>query len=286
LSIIIYLYIIDKFLFTEKLKKLSRQKDKTKMNKRKVPIQSKYDIKNILKRANQSIELTKGILKFGSGNIIEDIRNSDSESLGRSDYARELYNEVVDGHFGDLEKIMLRAAAAELAQGGNCHESAALVFVYLMKITNGLRIQICRIKMLENTQDFHVFVRILTENTSPIIVDEWGEKQALTLNQWSDKDREKDIIIIHEEITNESNLLYEKSKEIIVNTKVYIEKNIELLDYYKSINYPNNESMNEENEYELTLKHPLKTNDDLTFLEEDKYIGRRLKRAYNDPVLK
>lgn len=215
---------------------------------------------------DDSIAKTKKILKYGAGNIIEDILKSESESLGRCDYAREMYNEVENQNSSELEKIMLRAASAKIARGGNCHESAALVFAHLMKNTKEFKVQICRQKMMENDDDYHVFNRILHKEKSFIIVDEWGTNAKSYLEKQITNKNE--IIIIHEQITNGNDNIFLKSQEILKRTNSYESKEWVIKD---------NKGV---------IGDLFKTNDNLTYLEEDKYIGARLKRAYNDPGLK
>lgn len=228
-------------------------------------MESDSHAQSVLKIADESIILTKQILKFGSGNIIEDIRKTDSQSLGRSDYAREMCSEVITNSLSELEKTMLRAAAAKIAQGGNCHESAAIVFANLISMTKKLRIQMCRKKMIENHQDYHVFVRIVSNNHAPIIVDEWGSNSKAALSCDDDED---EIIIIYEEVTTGDNELLEESDNLLKATESYIYKQLQIKNHKGSIN-------------EL-----FKTHDNLEYLEEDKYIGARMQRAYNDPGLK
>lgn len=221
------------------------------------------DIQNLLKLADDSIASAKKILKFGLGNIIEDIRRTNSQSLGRSDYARELYYEVFNTDLPELEKTMLRAAAAKVAQGGNCHEAASIVFANLMSTTNNVRIQLCRKKMRENPQDYHVFVRIVIDINIHIIVDEWGSNSKAFLSDYM----EEEVIIIHEEIGCGDNKLLQKSELVIRKTDLYRRKQLQI------------------NSSKGSSDKLFKTNDDLQYLEKDKYIGARMKRAYNDPGL-
>lgn len=221
---------------------------------------------DILNLANEAIQRTKAILKFGSGNIIEDILRSESQSLGRSDYARELYQEAAGKHLTEIEKTFLRAAASKLAQGGNCHESASLVFADLTENTNNLKIQICRQKMLENVQDFHVFVQIVSDIHPTIIVDEWGSnRKAVVATEYNINKNE--ILIICEATTSNSNELISHSESVIKETTCYKDKERRI------------------KRCRGNLRKIFKTNDNLQYLAEDKYIGKRMKRAYNDPGL-
>lgn len=222
-------------------------------------------VQNLLKVADASIANTKQVLKFGLGNIIEDIRRSNSQSLGPSDFAREIYAEAVKNDSTELEKTMLRATASKIAQGGNCHEAASLVFANLMSMIDNITIQLCRKKMDENPQDYHVYVRIVSDKHDPIIVDEWGSNSKAFLSNYDDDD---EVIVMHEEVTNSKNKLLRKSEFLIKKTDSYKYKQRQI----KSSNGSSDQLF--------------ETSDNLQYLEEDKYIGVRMIRAYNDPGLK
>ncbi len=226
-----------------------------------------FQYTDILNLANEAIQRTKAILKYGSGNIIEDILKSKSQSLGRSDYARDLYEEAASTNLSELDKTFLRAAAAKIAKGGNCHESASLVFADLMTTTNNLKIQLCRQKMLENAQDYHVFVQIVLDNHPIIIVDEWGSNRkaffACNINE-----NENEILIICEARTSNCIKLLKGSESLVKATDRYKYKQRQIKDC--------------NGDTDMLFE----TYDDLRFLEQDKYIGGRMKRAYNDPGLK
>jgi hypothetical protein len=227
-------------------------------------MKSDIHLQHILKIADDSIILTKQILKFGAGNIIEDILKTHSQSLGRSDYANNMFFEAYSKDISKLEKITLRAAATKIAQGGNCHESASLVFANLMSNTTNLNIQMCRKQMIENRHDFHVFVRIVSDKHLSIIVDAWGSNRKAVLSSGDDED---EIIIMHEEVTNGTNVLFKKSENLIMQTDLYIYTQKKIKNCKGSIN------------------KLFETEDNLQHLEGDKYIGGRGTRAYHDPGL-
>ncbi|BDU26278.1 hypothetical protein FLGSB24_30220 [Flavobacterium sp. GSB-24] len=222
----------------------------------------KMELNEIMQIANETILQVKRILKFGSGSIIEDILQSDSESLGRSDYARDMYAEENQDDFSELKKITLRAAAAEIAMGGNCHESASLVFSYLMANTKNLKIQLCRERMDDCPSDFHVFTRIILDQSTCIIADEWGSNPTAYISQTNSTSKD----IMHEDITDESNALYFECIEILKKGECYL--------FWQR----------RERENKDPLVNVYKTCDNLEHLASDKYIGGRGKRAYNDPT--
>lgn len=234
--------------------------------------------------ANKAIDATKQDLAFGAGNIIEDVSNTDTESLGRADHARDLYSEVNKKNFTDLDKIMLRAAAAKIAMGGNCHEHAAIAFAHLMSSTKGVHIQICKIQMELNPDDQHVFVRILGDQWS-IVVDAWGSNcNAELLKNSKYKDRQNEIDVIHETMTTGTDELLKKSKAALKQTKVYQSK-LEDIEQYKNFESKPAQTLSDSSDDEdiEPPKHPFKTGESLKYINEG-YVGSRMEHAYPDPT--
>ncbi|MDQ1771019.1 hypothetical protein GQR60_11515 [Labilibaculum sp. A4] len=225
---------------------------------------------DISRIATQAIANSKKILHYGAGNIIQDIISSESQSLGRADYARDLYKKVDRDNLNELEKIQLRACVARIAEGGFCYEYSSLIFLELMQSTKGLQIQLCRLKMIINEGDYHVFVRILMEDSEDIIVDAWGDNyEIIYFNNWTDKSRNDLIITIYQDTTRGVRISDKEIMSSIKQLSLYKSTQKALLKYMK---YNNTE-------------HPLKSKENLEDLEFG-FVGARLKIVYPDPYLK
>lgn len=218
------------------------------------------------------IKKTKSVLHYGAGNIIQDILESDSQSLGRADYAREMYNQSDIKNMSEYEKIQMKACAANIANGGFCHEYAALVFVELMQSTTGLMIQLCRIKMAINIGDSHVFVKIKMEGIEDVIVDAWGANyDPIFINDWNEKEQIAQIIIIHERISDGRELNMKPIILLLKNTPTYKSTKKALNAYTKKGD-------------SIKIDHPLKSKENLQDVKSG-FVGARGKIAYPDPYL-
>jgi len=106
------------------------------------PVQLKKDGKKVvtgaamarLGHAEDSIKYTKSILKFGAGNQIEALQDSNFNSNFRLHVARKkkYWSLTAEAKkIADADQAAYRAARAEMAQGGNCGEHANLAYQYL-----------------------------------------------------------------------------------------------------------------------------------------------------------
>lgn len=159
------------------------------VQRREDPLPQKEVQENTMKRleaARAAIEHTKSILEYGAGNQVEAIEETDSNSYYRMQAGRSNWNFDIPPEVQELRRkdpMAFMAAKAQLTQGGNCGEHAALAYDYLRQALPGEHIQYSQTKDLD-----HAYVIIgdpSKESDSELVVaDPWPTAPTACL--WED----------------------------------------------------------------------------------------------------
>lgn len=138
-----------------------------------------------LSKASDAISHTKGILSFGAGNQADAIRLSKANSYYRLKAMRDRKSWVLAPGLralaGQFPNAMT-AAKAQLAQGGNCGEHAAIAFDYLRRVAG------CTVNYSQKSGLDHAFVILgdigKDSDKEMAVSDPWPTSPTATL--WED----------------------------------------------------------------------------------------------------
>jgi hypothetical protein len=138
---------------------------------------------DMLMGGNATVAATRQALRYGRGNVHDDIRDSSGESSIRTEAGRTLMNKVpskvkIGGRKVDVSAGVRRAAGAMVAQAGSCGEHAGVAtFMHAAKLGEGEEVHCVGSNQLD-----HSWAELHGAGSSRgqhVVMDPWGKGPAI-----------------------------------------------------------------------------------------------------------